>query len=248
MDRLADKVAVITGAASGIGRATAERFVDEGARVIAADLDGDKLTEAFAGVGAVATVAADVTAPETPDALVRTALDRFSGLDILVNNAGIVDRFLPVGEMTDELWAHVLDVNLNAPFRIARSAVRVMLERGAGVIVNVGSVAGARGGRGGAAYTASKHGLRGLTESLSATYAPAGIRSVLVAPGGVETGISLGGEPSELGMATLEKSLVSNVRFASAEELANVILFLASDEASFISGAEIVADGGWTVL
>jgi NAD(P)-dependent dehydrogenase (short-subunit alcohol dehydrogenase family) len=247
MARLGDKTAIITGAASGIGRATARRFVEEGARVVASDLDAGKLSDEFGAVEGVVTVPADVTEPATPDLLVQAALEHFGHLDILVNNAGIVDRFLPVGEMTDEIWDSVLDVNLNAPFRLARRAVPVMLERGAGVIVNVGSIAGARGGRGGAAYTASKHGLRGLTENLSATYAPLGLRSVLVAPGGVETGISLGGEPSELGMATLEKSLVCSVRFASAEELASVILFVASDEASFISGAEIVADGGWTV-
>jgi len=248
MERLAGKVAIVTGAASGIGRATTKRFVAEGARVVATDVAEEQLAEEFDDVGTVTTVVADVTAGETPDLLVRTALERFSGLDVLVNNAGIVDRFLPVGEMTDELWARVLEVNLGAPFRLARAAVRVMLERGHGVIVNVGSVAGARGGRGGAAYTASKHGLRGLTENLSATYAPSGIRSVLVAPGGVETGIGLGGEPSELGMETLQKSLVCSVRTAAPEELAAVILFAASDEASFISGEEIVADGGWTVV
>jgi NAD(P)-dependent dehydrogenase (short-subunit alcohol dehydrogenase family) len=247
MDRLAGKAAIVTGAASGIGRATTLRFVEEGARVLASDLDVGKLGEAFESREGVVAVPADVTEPATPELLVQSALDHFGALDILVNNAGIVDRFLPVGEMTDEIWEQVLDVNLNAPFRLARRAVPVMLEHGSGVIVNVGSIAGARGGRGGAAYTTSKHGLRGLTENLSATYAPLGLRSVLVAPGGVETGISLGGEPSALGMETLEKSLVCSVRFASAEELANVILFVASDEASFISGAEVVADGGWTV-
>jgi NAD(P)-dependent dehydrogenase (short-subunit alcohol dehydrogenase family) len=149
--------------------------------------------------------------------------------------------------MTDELWARVMDINLNAPFRLCRAAIPVMLESGGGVIVNVGSVAGARGGRGGAAYTTSKHGLRGLTENIAAVYARAGIRAVLVAPGGVATGISLGGETSDLGMAALQRSLACNVRIAEPAEVANVILFAASDEASFVNGEEIVADGGWTV-
>jgi NAD(P)-dependent dehydrogenase (short-subunit alcohol dehydrogenase family) len=247
MARLDGKTAVVTGAAGGIGLATVRRFVEEGARVVATDVAGDRLEAALGGEAAVVRVAADITASDTPARLVEAAASLSGRFDVLVNNAGVVDRFLPVGEMTDELWARVMDINLHAPFRVCRAAIPVMLAAGGGVIVNVGSVAGARGGRGGAAYTASKHGLRGLTENIAAVYAPAGIRAVLVAPGGVDTGISLGGEPSELGMAALQRSLACNVRVAQPEEVANVILFAASDEASFVNGEEIIADGGWTV-
>jgi NAD(P)-dependent dehydrogenase (short-subunit alcohol dehydrogenase family) len=245
MDRLSGKVAIITGAASGIGLATTKRFIDEGASVVATDLKADVLELQLEGSGAV-PVAVDITDPRAPDLLVRKALEHFGKLDIVINNAGIVDRLLPVVEMTDEVWERVFDVNLKAPFRLCREAIPTMLEAGGGVIVNVGSIAGARGGRGGAAYTASKHGLRGLTENIAAVYAPQGIRAVLVAPGGVQTGISLGGEASEVGMALLQKTLATNVRFATPDELAGIILFLASEEAGFINGAEIVADGGWT--
>ena len=247
MDRLSGKVAIVTGAAKGIGLATCRRFLREGAVTVATDVEGERLEEALGGEAGVSTVTAEITDPAAPDLLVGAALERHGRLDILVNNAGIVDRFLAVAEMPDEVWERVMEVNLSAPFRLCRRAIPEMMAEGGGVIVNVGSVAGARGGRGGAAYTASKHALRGLTENMAATYGPSGLRAVLVAPGGVETGISLGGEASEVGMAALQKTLACNVRMAQPEELADVILFLASDEASFINGEEVVADGGWTI-
>ena len=242
--RLDGKVAVITGADRGIGKATVERFVQEGARVVAADLAPSGLTE-FENDERVAIVLGDVTQQADVDRIVRTAVDRFGKLDILVNNAGIMDRFLPVGELTDELWSKVIAVNLTAPMLLCRAALPHLIAT-KGVIVNISSIGGLFGSRAGAAYTASKHGLIGLTKNIATTYAPDGVRAVAVAPGGVNTGISIGGDPSTRGYAALQKTLGAAVRMAEPCELAAVIAFVASGEASFVNGEVLVADAGWT--
>lgn len=242
--RLLEKVAIVTGAGSGIGLAVTRRFLEEGARVIGVDITEKGLAQ-LAELKGVVPVKADVSDLAEVENAIATAIQQFGRIDILVNNAGIVDRFLPVAELTDEVWNHVLAVNLTGPFLTARAALPHMIKAGKGVIVNVASVAGVGGGRAGAAYTASKHGLIGLTENIAATYGGDGIRCVAVAPGGVNTGISIGGQPSEKGYATLQKTFSTNFRQGEPEELANVILFLASDEASFVNGANLVADGGW---
>ena len=157
-----------------------------------------------------------------------------------------MDRLLPVGELTDEVWERVLAVNLTGPMLAMRAAIPAMLEAGGGVIVNVSSVGGLFGARGGAAYAASKHGLIGLTKNVAATYGRDGIRAIAVCPGAVDTGISLGGDPSPKGFAALNTTLPANPRAAAALEIANLILFLVSDDGSFVNGAAIVADGGWT--
>lgn len=242
--RLDGKVAVITGSDRGIGKATVERFVQEGARVVAADLAPSGLKE-FEKDERVAIVLGDVTVRSDAERMIATAIERFGKLDVLVNNAGVMDRFLPVGELTDELWNKVIAVNLTAPMLLCRAALPHLVAA-KGVIVNVSSIGGLFGSRAGAAYTASKHGLIGLTKNIATTYAADGVRAVVVAPGGVNTGISIGGEPSARGYAALQKTLGASVRMAEPGELASVITFLASDEASFVNGEVLVADGGWT--
>jgi len=220
-----------------------EKFLEAGARVIAADVLDERLAQLYERPG-VTALRADVTSQADVDTLVATA-ERLGRLDVVCNNAGIVDRFLPAGEMTDEVWTRVLDVNLTGPMRLARAAIPLMLRAGRGVIINTASVAGLVGGRAGAAYTASKHGLIGLTRNIAATYGRDGIRCVAIAPGGVNTGISPGGEPSQRGYATLSATLSTNVRSAEPVEIANIAVFVASDEASFVNGTVLVADGGW---
>ena len=243
---LADRVAIVTGADRGIGSAIVSRLLADGYRVVAADL-GPTGCEAYADDDRVAIVLADVSVRTDAERIVATALERFGRLDALVNNAGILDRFLPVGEVSDEVWAKVIVVNLTGPMYLARAAMPHLIAS-RGVVVNVSSVGGLFGGRAGAAYVASKHGLIGLTKNIAATYAADGVRAVAIAPGGVSTGIGVGGEPSARGYAALNKTLAASVRMAEPCEIAALVAFAISGDASFVSGAVLVADGGWTAF
>lgn len=243
--RFEGKVVIVTGADRGIGKSTVARFLDEGARVVAADLAPAAGLAEYERDARVAIVLGDVSVRADAERIVATASERFGRLDVLVNNAGIVDRFLPVGEVTDELWQKVLAVNLTGPMYLARAAVPHLVAS-KGVVVNVASVGGLFGARGGAAYVASKHGMIGLTKNIATTYAKDGVRAVAIAPGGVNTGISIGGEPSPRGYEALNRTLPAAVRMAEPAEIAALVAFLASGEASFVNGAVVVADGGWT--
>jgi NAD(P)-dependent dehydrogenase (short-subunit alcohol dehydrogenase family) len=243
--RLRNKVTIVTDAGSGIGRATAELFHREGALVVAVDHVTDGLGRLPADER-MECVVADVSNGADDERVVATAISRFGTVDVLCNVAGIVDRLLPVGELTDAVWDQVLAVNLTGPMLTMRAAIPVMLQAGGGAIVNVASVGGLFGARGGAAYAASKHGLIGLTKNVAATYGRDGIRANAVCPGAVDTGISLGGVPSPRGLAALNTTLPANPRVAAAGEIAKVVLFLVSDDASFLNGAAMVVDGGWT--
>ena len=242
--KLQDTVAIVTGAGSGIGLAITERFLAEGARVVAGDIAEAHLAtlQKLPGVNAVR---ADVTVQADLDRLVATA-EGLGRLDIMVNNARIMDRFLPVGEVDDELWERVLAVNLTAPMRLVRAALPAMLRAGHGVIINIASVGGLAGARAGAAYVISKHGVIGLTRNIAATYGSDGIRCVAIAPGGVNTGISIGGVPSERGFAALNRTLPANLPTGEPVDCQHrATAFLASEEASFVNGAVLTVDGGW---
>lgn len=241
--RLQNTIAIVTGAGSGIGLATTKHLLSEGAKVIGGDINPAHL-EVLQGLDGVIPVHADVTKQEDVDALV-TAAKAAGGLDIVVNNAGIVDAMLPVGEVSDEVWNRIFNVNVNGTMRLCRAAVPLMIAAKHGVIVNIASVGGLTGAKGGAAYVASKHAIVGLTKNIAATYGTDGIRCVAVAPGAVDTGIPIGGQPSERGFAAMNRILPSNPRAGTADEIAAVVTFLASSDASFINGTVVVVDGGW---
>jgi NAD(P)-dependent dehydrogenase (short-subunit alcohol dehydrogenase family) len=243
------KVVLITGAAMGIGKAIAEAFAAEGASLVLGDVAGDRLeattTELKSKGAKVASLVGNIADVNDANALVDEAKKVYNRLDVLVNNAGIMDRFLPVGEVTDDLWNRVLGVNLNGPMYTMRRAIPIMVEQGSGVIVDITSAAGLGGGFAGVAYTASKHGVVGLIKNTAVMYGSKGIRVVGIAPGGVSSGISLGGAPSELGYAQLGKNLATMPRAGEVSEIANIVVFVASEKASFLNGAVIPVDGGW---
>lgn len=244
--RFAGKTVIVTGAASGIGKATASRIAREGGRVIAADISADKL-EAFKAElpdADITTVAGDLTQQDAIDAVVAAAGDR---IDALANVAGINDDFSPAGETTDAVWDRVIAINLTAPFKLMRAVLPVMEQSGAGAVLNVASEAGLRGNASGNAYTASKHGIIGVTKSAAFMYGPKGIRVNSVAPGGVATGIPMPPNMSEAGSARLAPFQQAIPALATAEELAASITFLLSDDAVNINGAIVASDGGWSV-
>jgi NAD(P)-dependent dehydrogenase (short-subunit alcohol dehydrogenase family) len=252
MMRLKGKVAVITGAGSGIGRAAAELFAREKAVVVLGDLNTAGLDEVVAGIqacgGEAVGLKSNVANREEAEALVNLAVSHFGRVDILVNNAGVMDYFHPVGTLEDEVWERVIAVNLTGTMYMSRRAAQVMLENGGGSIVNLSSRAGLVGSAAGAAYTTSKHGVVGLTRSTAWQYAEKGIRCNAICPGGVHTNIV-----SERHMALSDPEGVMRMGMVApmpalleAIDIANLALFLASDESRHINGAIIPADAGWS--
>ena len=244
--RFAGSTVVVTGAASGIGRATASRVAREGGRVVAADVSADHLANLVEELGDcdVIPVTADVTAQWDIDAIIGAAAGR---VDALANVAGITDDFSPLHETTDAMWDRVIAINLTGAFKLSRAVLPIMLNAGKGSVVNVGSGASFRGSAAGNAYTASKHGLIGLTRSAAFMYAHKGIRVNAVAPGGVSTGIPFPPNVSDYGRARLAPFHAQLPSIATAEELAASITFLLSADAVNINGAVLSSDGGWSV-
>jgi NAD(P)-dependent dehydrogenase (short-subunit alcohol dehydrogenase family) len=247
--RLEGKVAVVTGAGSGMGRAMAKRFVEEGASVVAADWHADAACEAAKEIGGrIVAFTANVGIEAEATAMVEKAVSAFGRIDILVNNAGVMDLFQSVADVDNDTWRRVMSVNVDGPMFAMRKAVPLMLAQGSGVIVNVASVAGLGGGSAGAAYTASKHALIGLTRSTAFQYAKTGLRCNAIASGGVETNIMQSIDPSKIDQAALQRLgayHAVNPGMLQPIDLANLALFLASDEARHVNGAIIPADMGW---
>jgi NAD(P)-dependent dehydrogenase (short-subunit alcohol dehydrogenase family) len=232
---------MITGAASGIGRAMAELFAAEGARVVAVDLDSDGLTALAAGTPGVTGVVADITEPQGMLAAFEGAGAR---LDVLCNNAGVIDELDAVDEVSDDDWDRLMAVNLRSPFRFCRQAIPGMVRQGGGIIVNIASVAGLRGGRAGAAYTASKWGLVGLTQNIAATHGHLGIRCNAICPGSVSTAIRTGIEFGEQADRIRSRDRHKPPP-AQPVEIASVAVWLAGDAARRLNGAAIPVDAGF---
>lgn len=248
--KLKNKVAVVTGAASGMGRAIAVLFAQEGAQVLVSDVNLDGANKVAAEIssqgGMAAAAAANVTKEEDIQNLIDTAVKTYGTLDILVNNAGIMDNFVPACELTDELWERIFAVNSTGPMRAIRKALPIFTAKGSGVIINIASAGGLLGSRAGAAYTSSKHALVGLTKNVGFQYAKLGVRCNAIAPGAVNTNIGASMFPHEFGMKKALAGIDLNPRVGEPEEIARVALFLASDDSSFVNGTVITADAGWT--
>lgn len=240
---------IVTGGGSGIGRQVAHQVAARGGRVIVADIADSATTvaeEIRAAGGAAEAVVGDITDQAVVDELVAAA---GAGSIALVNNAGVMDQFAGAQGTDDAIWQRCLNINVTAPFMLTRAVLPVMRENGGGAIVNVGSAASIRGAAAGAAYTASKHALAGLTKNTAYTYGRENVRCNLVAPGGVDTNIMSSIDPAGIdpsaGLGILKPIHDSAIRNARPEETAAVIVFLLSPAASNVNGAIIPVDGGW---
>lgn len=249
--KLKDKVAVVTGAASGMGKQIAILYAKEGAKVCISDmnLEGANATleEIKANGGTAFAIKVNVALEEDIQALIDTTVSNYGTVDILVNNAGIMDNFEPAADIEDRNWERIFAVNTTSVMRSTRKVIPIFLEKKSGIIVNIASAGGLLGCRAGGAYTASKHAVVGFTKNTGFMYAQSGIRCNAIAPGAVATNIGtsmmninpFGSSRQNLGMAT-------NPRVGEATEIAKVALFLACDDSSFINGTVITADGGWS--
>ena len=242
---VAGKTVIVTGGGSGIGRAMVEAFRAGGAKVIAVDLSEERLKRLSEELAEVETVLADISTPEGADRVIDAAGDR---LHVLCNNAGIIDSMELAEEMAEDRWDKVIAVNLTGPFLLCKRALPRMVAHGeGGVIINTGSTAASRGGRGGVAYTASKWGLLGITQNIAATYADRGIRCVMISPGRIDTNLasSMDEEMPAGGALELFKNDGNAPPIGRPEEIASVAVFLASQGASRVNGVNIPVDRGW---
>lgn len=248
--RFEGKSVVVTGASSGMGRQIALCFAAEGAVVIAVARRKERLEqlakEAEGLPGSILPYPGDISARETNEGMIEFALERCGKLDVLVNDAGVMDEFKPVGEVNDEQWNRVFQINVEGPMFAMRKAVQVMSEQETGGnIVNVASIGGICGCRAGAAYTASKHALVGLTKNTAYMYQGKNIRCNAICPGGVDTEVMNGQTNiSQLGLGRVRVGLDSSIPVGKPQDIAAAVLFAASDEARFMTGSVLVVDGG----
>lgn len=249
--KLLGKVAVVTGASSGLGRAIALMYAKEGANVIAVARRKERLDEIVELSknlkGNIIAYQGDVSKKEDNEKMIEKAIDLYGKIDILVNNAGIVDGMNSLTEINDETWHKVIDVNLNAIYYSSKKALEYMLKANSGNIINMSSVAGVNGGRAGIAYTATKHALIGMTKNIGFMYAMDGIRCNAICPGSTESEMTENlGELTHFGMTRAISGAANSVRIGKADEVATIAVFLASDDSSFVNGETIVCDAGWS--
>ena len=246
--RFTDKVAFVTGAASGIGRATAAAFAAEGARVVILDRDEAALRGTAAAVraagGTVLAIACDVAEPAQVEAAVARTVEAFGRLDIAFNNAGVENKAAPVAEIGLAEWDRILGINLRGTFLCMKHELAQMVRQGGGVVINTSSGAGVRGVAGGAAYAASKHAIIGLTRSAALDYAKSNIRVNAILPGNIETPMMdrfTGGDIQK----AIDLEPVG--RLGKPAEIAEAVLWMSADLGAFVTGASIAVDGGWSL-
>jgi 3-oxoacyl-[acyl-carrier protein] reductase len=241
--RLKDKAAIVTGAASGIGRATAQLFAMEGARVLAVDLPGKKLADAHRAVDAIETLEADIAAEGAPKQIVDAAVARLGRLDIVMNNAGVASNAL-AEEMTREAWDRTLAVNLTAPFLICQQAIPHLRTGSAGRIINVASVMAEGTDYGLSAYCASKAGVAGFTRTLALELGKFRITANYLLPGAIRTGMTSALWDARPDVAEIWAKKSALRRLGAPDDLAKAALFLASDDGAFVTGHGLTVDGG----
>lgn len=251
MGLLQDRVSIVTGAGSGMGKAIAKLFAQEGSKVVLADINLASAEETLKEIekegGKGIAIKVDVSKEEDIQTMFKETAEKLGSLDILVNNAGIMDNFVPAEIITDELWERVFAINTTGVMRTTRLAIPIFKAKGKGVIINITSAGGLYGSRAGATYTASKHAVSGFTHNVGFQYAPLGIRCNAIAPGSIQTNIGASIiHPDEFGASRAMAGISLNPRNGDPKEVAETALFLASDKASFINGETIKVDGGWT--
>ena len=243
-----NKSVVVTGASSGMGWDIARAFAAEGATVIAVARRKERLESLAESArelpGKILPYPGDVSLEDVNEGMIDYAQEVCGKLDILINNAGIMDEFIPIGELTDETWQKILKVNLEGPMFAMRKAVQVMQKQGGGSIVNIASIGGVRGCRAGAAYTASKHALVGLTQNTAYMYAGDHIRCNVLCPGGVETEVmNSQTHISQCGMGRVMAGLDRTIAAGRPADIADAVLYMAGDP-GYLNGSVIVLDGG----
>lgn len=246
MSRLKDKVCIITGAASGMGEAEAFAFATQGAKLVIADLNiesAQQVADKIRQMGnEVLVVQVDITEKTQLENLVQTTLQHFGRIDVLLNNAGIFDKYINSLDTSEQLWDLVFNINVKSIFNLSNLVLPHMIEQKSGAIINIGSIAGLVAKMGGASYTASKHAVLGYTKHLAAEYGKFGIKINAICPGTIRTPIT-----AEM-LKTRPTDKIPLDRFGEVNEVADLAIFLASDEAQFMSGACITIDGGFTSI
>ncbi len=247
--RVAGKIALITGGGSGIGRATAQVFAREGAKVVVADIvieGGEETVRLIKTAGGDATfIRADVSQPVDVEGMVKKAVDTYGRLDCAFNNAGIEGVIQPTADYGEEHWNRVLAINLKGVWLCLKYEILQMLKQGSGAIVNTASVAGLVGLPGFSAYVAAKHGVSGLTKTAALEYARSGIRVNAVCPGAIRTPMFERGVRDNPGMEEQVVAMEPIGRMAAPEEVGEAVVWLCSDAASFVTGLPMAVDGGW---
>ncbi|QXA08828.1 glucose 1-dehydrogenase [Acinetobacter pittii] len=246
MSKLQNKVCIITGAASGMGESEAIAFAQQGAKLIIADMNleqANHVAEKIINAGGEAfAFQVDITQFDQLKQLVEFTLEKCGQIDVLLNNAGIFDKYTNSLDTTEELWDRMFAINIKAVFNLSNLVLPKMIEQGSGAIINIASIAGLVAQMGGASYTASKHAVIGYTKHLAAVYAKHGIKINAICPGTIRTPMT-----AKM-LETRPTDKIPLDRFGEASEVAELAIFLASDEARFMNGSCITIDGGYTII